>query len=119
MLAIYCCRLDTHARTVRLHRAQRCMVGTNLVPEDEVSSPVDECRVEWWSKEEMDVGWNNVGRGAGAFIGVRVGICVGDGNCASWNGRFAIWGGQVEVVKLGCSSRGVQVGCCEFLASIP
>jgi hypothetical protein len=26
--------------------------------------------------------------------------------------------GQVEVVKLGCSSRGVQVGCCEFLASI-
>jgi hypothetical protein len=32
------------------------MVGNYLVPEDEVSSPVDERRVEWWSKEEMDVG---------------------------------------------------------------
>jgi hypothetical protein len=53
--------------------------------------------------------------------GVRIGICVGDGSCASWSGvqvGFARWGSQVRVFKFGCSSRGVQVGCCEFLVSI-
>jgi hypothetical protein len=52
---------------------------------------------------------------------VRVGICAGDGGCASWGGVhvvFASWGGQVRVFKLGCSSQGVQVGCCAFLVSI-
>jgi hypothetical protein len=42
---------------------------------------------------------------------MRVGICVGDGGCASWGGDqvgFASWGGQVGVFKLGC----VQVGVC-------
>jgi hypothetical protein len=50
-----------------------------------------------------------------------VGIWVGDGGCARWGGGqagFASWGGQVTVFKLGCSSRGVQVRCCEFLVSI-
>jgi hypothetical protein len=37
--------------------------------------------------------------------GVRVGICVGDGGCASWGGvqvGFANW-----EFKFGCSNRGV------------
>jgi hypothetical protein len=39
-----------------------------------------------------------------------VGICVGDGGCASWGAvqvGFASW-----EVKLGSSSLGVQVGVC-------
>jgi hypothetical protein len=42
---------------------------------------------------------------------VRVEICVGDGVFASWCGDgFPSWGGQVRVLKLGCSSGVVQVG---------
>jgi hypothetical protein len=42
--------------------------------------------------------------------GVRVGICVGDGGCASWGGvevGFASLGVQVWAFKFGCSSRAV------------
>jgi hypothetical protein len=35
-------------------------------------------------EDEMDVG--DVGGRAGAVTGVRVGLCVGDGFCASWGG---------------------------------
>jgi hypothetical protein len=41
---------------------------------------------------------------------VRVGICIGDGGCASW-GVFKL-GLQVGVGKLGCSSLEVPVGVC-------
>jgi hypothetical protein len=54
--------------------------------------------------------WNDLGGGAGAGTGVLVGMCVGDGGCASWDGvqdGFASWGDQVRMVKFGCSSRGV------------
>jgi hypothetical protein len=37
--------------------------------------------------------------------GVRVGICVGDGGCASWGGGFASLGVQVWVFKSGCAGR--------------
>jgi hypothetical protein len=56
-------------------------------------------------------GWNDVQGGAGAVTGVRVGICVGDGVCASWGGvqvGFASWGGQVT----GWSRWGVKIGVC-------
>jgi hypothetical protein len=47
---------------------------------------------------------------------VRVGICVGDGGCASWVCKlsdqvrvvkfgFSSWGGQVCVVKLSCAGQ--------------
>jgi hypothetical protein len=39
---------------------------------------------------------------------VRVGICVGDGGCASWGGvqvGFASWGGQVRMLKTGCAGQ--------------
>jgi hypothetical protein len=46
---------------------------------------------------------------------LSLGICVGDGVCAGCGGLqvgFPSWGGQVNMVQLGCSSRGVEVGCC-------
>jgi hypothetical protein len=45
--------------------------------------------------------------------GLRVGICVDDGVCASWGSvqvGFSSWGGQVKVVKS---------GCCGFLGFYP
>jgi hypothetical protein len=58
------------------------------------------------------------GRGAGVVTGLRVGICVGDGVCASVGVvqvGFPRWGTQVREVNSRCSSRGVV----DFLVSIP
>jgi hypothetical protein len=53
--------------------------------------------------------------------GVRVGICVGNGGCASWSGfqvGFASWGGQVRVFKFGCSSWVFKSRCAGRVLSI-
>jgi hypothetical protein len=64
-------------------------------------------------EDEMDFGvGNDIGGRAGAVTGVRGGICVGDGVCASWGGvqvGCASYGGQIRVVMVGYSSRSLQV----------
>jgi hypothetical protein len=48
-----------------------------------------------------------------AVTGVGVGICDGDGGCASWGGvqdGIVNWDDQVRVVKFGFSSWCAQVG---------
>jgi hypothetical protein len=42
---------------------------------------------------------------------VTVGIFVGDGGCASW-GSVQVGVVEFRVLKLGCSTLGVQVGVC-------